>query len=201
MTVAKISEFPVATSLIGNETVPIVQDGINKKVAVSQLKGIQGDTGATGPQGIQGATGAQGIQGATGLTGLTGLTGATGPQGIQGIKGDIGLTGAQGIQGIQGETGTQGPKGDTGDSGALVIKAATIYFPVAKYAHTTVNVIEPAVTTVSRINAWLAPNSDWDADDLAGYLVTAVPKTGSIDFCISGIAPIVGNFDIYYFWS
>jgi len=174
MTVAKISEFPIATSLIGNETVPIVQDGINKKVAVSQLKGLKGDTGATGPQGIQGATG------------------------LQGPKGD---TGAQGIQGIQGETGTQGPKGDTGATGTLVIKAATIYFPVAKYAHTTVNVIEPTVTTASRINAWLAPNSDWDADDLAGYSVTAVPKTGSIDFCISGIAPIVGNFDIHYFWS
>ena len=144
MTAAKISEFPIATSLIGNETVPILQDGINKKVVISQLIGAKGDTGATG---------------------------------------------------------AQGPKGDTGDSGtSLIIKNATVYFPVAKYAHITVNVIEPTVTTVSRINAWLAPNTDWDADDLAGYSVTGVPKTGSIDFYISGIAPIVGNFDIYYFW-
>lgn len=99
-------------------------------------------------------------------------------------------------------TGTSWTAGSTGGGGTpLVIKAVIANFPVANYAHATVNVVEPAVTTVSRINAWLAPNSDWDADDLVGYSVTAVPKTGSIDFCISGIAPLVGKFDIYYFWS
>ncbi len=92
--------------------------------------------------------------------------------------------------------------GSVGGGGAtLAIQATTVNFPVANYAHATVNVAATSVTTASRINAWLAPNNDWDADDLVGYSVTAVPKTGSIDFCLSGVAPLIGNFDIYYFWS
>ena len=99
-------------------------------------------------------------------------------------------------------TGTNWTAGSSGGGGvALAILSTTVNFPVANYAHATINVAAAAVTTVSRVLAWLAPNTDWDADDLVGYSVTAVPKTGSIDFCLSGIAPLVGNFDIYYFWS
>ena len=98
--------------------------------------------------------------------------------------------------------GTSWTAGSTGGGGtALAIQATTVNFPVANYAHATVNVVAASVTTASRISAWLAPNNDWDADDLVGYSVTAVPKTGSIDFCLSGVAPLIGNFDIYYFWS
>lgn len=98
--------------------------------------------------------------------------------------------------------GAKWTAGSTGGGGtALAIQATTVNFPVANYAHATVNVVAAGVTTASRVLAWLAPNNDWDADDLVGYSVTAVPKTGSIDFCLSGIAPLIGNFDIYYFWS
>ena len=98
--------------------------------------------------------------------------------------------------------GAKWTAGSTGGGGtAMAIQATTVNFPVANYAHATVNVVAAGVTPTSRVLAWLAPNADWDADDLVGYSVTAVPKTGSIDFCISGIAPLIGNFDIYYFWS
>ena len=99
-------------------------------------------------------------------------------------------------------TGTNWTAGSSGGGGvALAILSTTVNCPVANYAHATINVAASAVTTVSRVLAWLAPNAEWDADDLVGYSVTAVPKTGSIDFCLSGNAPLVGNFDIYYFWS
>ena len=98
-------------------------------------------------------------------------------------------------------TGTKWTAGSTGGGTALAIQAITVNFPVANYAHGLKSVAAAGVTTASRVNAWLAPNAEWDADDLVGYSVTAVPKTGSIDFYLSGIAPLIGNFDIYYFWS
>ena len=99
-------------------------------------------------------------------------------------------------------TGTNWTAGSSGGGGvALAILSTTVNFPVANYAHGLKSVAAAGVTTASRVNAWLAPNAEWDADELVGYTVTAVPKTGSIDFCLSGIAPLVGNFDIYYFWS
>jgi hypothetical protein len=97
--------------------------------------------------------------------------------------------------------GAKWTAGSTGGGTALAIQATTVNFPVANYAHGLKSVAAAGVTTASRVNAWLAPNAEWDADELVGYTVTAVPKTGSIDFYLSGIAPLIGNFDIYYFWS
>jgi hypothetical protein len=82
-----------------------------------------------------------------------------------------------------------------------IIKATTVNFAVAKYSQAMANVLENHILQTSRIQAWLAPNSEWDADDLVGYTVAAIPKDNSIDFCIFGDAPIVGNLNINYFWS
>lgn len=46
--------------------------------------------------------------------------------------------------------------------------------------------------------ARLAPNADWDADDLADFEVFAQANAGSIDFCIAWPGPIVGDFKLLY---
>lgn len=97
-------------------------------------------------------------------------------------------------------TGDKWTAGSTG-GGGLTIKAAYANFPTAKYAHATYFVAEANVLPTSKVSAWLAPNSEWDADDLVGYGVTAVPDYGSINFELYGNGPIVGNYTIHYFWS
>ena len=82
-----------------------------------------------------------------------------------------------------------------------IIKAANFNFAPAKYSQTTQSIVEPGITTESLINAWITPNDEWDADDLVSYSVIAEPKLNAIDFHIFGIAPIVGKFNINYFWS
>jgi hypothetical protein len=82
-----------------------------------------------------------------------------------------------------------------------IIKTANFNFAPAKYAQTTQSIAELDITTTSLINAWITPNEEWDADDLVGYSVIAEPKENTIDFHIFGTAPIVGKFNINYFWS
>jgi hypothetical protein len=98
-------------------------------------------------------------------------------------------------------TGTNWTTGNSAPSTPLTVKSATVNFPIAKFSQATATVVEATVTIASKINAWLAPNTEWDADDLVGYSVSAKPKAGSIEFCVYSNAPIVGNFNIYYFWS
>ena len=119
---SKISQMPAVSSIAGDELVEVVQNGINKKVAVSTLnlkgpKGDQGDMGLTGPIGAIGPQGLQGLQGLTGDIGPQGPQGLQGPAGIQGPKGDVGLTGPQGPIGIQGPAGVLGPQGPQGPQG------------------------------------------------------------------------------------
>jgi len=82
-----------------------------------------------------------------------------------------------------------------------IIKTTSVNFSVAEYLQATVDVIENNILTTSNIQAWLIPNSEWDIDDLVGYSVAAIAKNGSISFYIFGTSPIVGKFDINYFWS
>ena len=95
----KISDFPtVVGQLTGNEFVPVLQGGVNKKAALSQVPFPSGPIGPTGSVGPQGSTGP------TGATGSTGSTGATGPTGSTGVTGATGSTGATGAS-ITGATG------------------------------------------------------------------------------------------------
>lgn len=108
MSSIKISQMTTAASLDPTAVVPIVQSGLNYKIAASLLTG-NGATGATGVSGTIGYTGATGLSGTAGFTGATGL-GATG---ATGVSGTIGYTGATG-SGATGATGPQGPIGATG---------------------------------------------------------------------------------------
>ena len=80
----------------------------------------------------------------------------------------------------------------------VTVHALEINVPTAQFHHATVSVNVPWTLPTDRLTAWLAPNPDWDADDLAGYSVACVPKSGVIDFYISGHGPIVGVFMIFY---
>ena len=106
-----------AASLDPTAVVPIVQSGLNYKIAASLLTG-NGATGATGPQGVSGT---QGYIGATG----TGVSGAQGYTGATGVSGQLGFTGATGVGGT-GATGPQGPIGATGASADVDTTAYTL---------------------------------------------------------------------------
>ena len=72
----------------------------------------------------------------------------------------------------------------------------------AQYFQTTpITVTVQDVTPQSKVFAWLIPNTDWDADDLVGHSVSAIAKTGEIEFCIHNNGPIVGTYSVFYFWS
>jgi hypothetical protein len=97
--------------------------------------------------------------------------------------------------------GVKWTAGNTGGGGGTTILSTFANFPTAQYAHATHLTGVTDVKPTSKVNAWLVPNFDWDADDLVGYSVTAVAGSGAITFTISGTGPIVGAFDINYFWS
>lgn len=84
--------------------------------------------------------------------------------------------------------------------GSVAIASATVNVTPARRDNHTVNVVDAAVTPTSKIMCWLAPNADFDADDLNELTITAVPQTGSIDFTLCAIdgGAIVGDFLIYY---
>jgi urease alpha subunit len=83
-----------------------------------------------------------------------------------------------------------------GGGGASVSSASVTVTP-GRY-QTDVVVTDAAATSVSAVLCQLAPNADWDADDLAEFKVFAAPLSGSIIFTISGPGPIVGTFLILY---
>lgn len=78
------------------------------------------------------------------------------------------------------------------------VTVANVSIAPAQYTQAVVNVPDAAVASTSSVLAALAPNADWDADDLADLTLTAQANTGSIDFCIARPGPIVGNFKIIY---
>jgi hypothetical protein len=101
----KISQLQnVSMPLTGNEIIPAVQNGSNKKLLLSNL--------FNSPQ-LTGPTGATGDMGPTGATGTQGSIGPQGPQGVQGDLGPVGPTGSNG------EIGNVGPTGATGATGSV----------------------------------------------------------------------------------
>ncbi len=76
--------------------------------------------------------------------------------------------------------------------------ATTLSVVPARFGQAVVNVVDANVTPTTSVMPTLAPNADWDADDLADLTVTAQASIGSIDFCIARLGPIVGDFKIIY---
>lgn len=67
-----------------------------------------------------------------------------------------------------------------------------------QYVTTAPFVAVPGVTASTRVRCYLAPNADYDADDLEGFNVIADPRAGLIAFVITGPGWFVGTFDIVY---
>lgn len=84
-----------------------------------------------------------------------------------------------------------------GGSG-LTVESASVTINTVGYDSVTTNISEAGVTEISKINAWLVPNGDFDADDLIGYSVIARPLIDSMDITICENGPIVGTFTINY---
>lgn len=84
-------------------------------------------------------------------------------------------------------------------SGAgAVVESAVITVSTAAYDSYTATVVNASVSETSMISAWLVPGDDFDADDLAGLSLYALPKNGEIDFTITENGPIVGDYIINY---
>jgi len=165
------------------------------------VTGPVGPAGATGPQGAQGNPGNQGPTGAEGPVGVTGPRGVTGPQGPTGEPGPQGATGSpglQGVQGIDGATGPVGPKGDTGAAGGVALHQVTLAVTPAVFGHAAVQVAAPGITVASKIASFLAPNDEWDADDLADLTIMGTPGDGVIEFTVSRPGPIIGPLSVFY---
>ena len=88
-----------------------------------------------------------------------------------------------------------------GAGASLNVGSAAVSVTPAAMWEATASVSDAAITPASKVWAWLAPNSDWDADELAGYAVVATPAAGSITLALSGPGPIGGTFQVHYLWS
>ena len=140
----------------------VEDDGVNRVLTATDLKG------EPGAQGVPGDAGPAGPEGPAGPKGDTGDTGATGPAGPQG---DVGPAGPQGEKG---DTGATGPKGDTGDigpQGPAGVESEIFLFPrpTSDYGNGA-NGRLPAVSfadgtttyswTVARTQPWASVNVD-----------------------------------------
>ena len=94
---------------------------------------------------------------------------------------------------------TQTTAATGGGGGGVTVKTSTITVSSATYYQYTTSIVDATVSAASHINAWLAPNTDWDGDDLIDYDVILTPQSGTIDVCISAPGPIVGTFTLKYF--
>ena len=84
-----------------------------------------------------------------------------------------------------------------GGGGGASVSSASVTVTPGRY-QTDVTVTDAAATGTSKVLCQLAPNADWDADDLADLGVFATPLEGSIVFTITRPGPIVGTFLILY---
>lgn len=102
--------------------------------------------------------------------------------------------------GKTGNVGPVGPAGPTGAAGPAIVewRAASVTITSARFAHHTVTVTDADVSPTSVLLAQLAPNADFDADDLADHSLTAEPTTGAVRFTISRYGPIVGTYRLIY---
>jgi hypothetical protein len=103
--------------------------------------------------------------------------------------------------GDDGERGPPGPAGASGAGGGFSATQVTINLPYpAKRSH-TVNVIDAAVATTSKILPALAGSDDNSTNEsnMTDVLqLAAQPKTGSIDFKFEFLTPAAGPFLVNY---
>lgn len=81
--------------------------------------------------------------------------------------------------------------------GSSVTSSASVTVTPGQY-QVDVAVSDASALATSKILCQLAPNDDWDADDLADFEVFATPLAGSVVFTIARPGPIVGTFLILY---
>lgn len=131
---SKISTMPIATNILGAELIEVVQNGINKRITVTDLIGNAGG-GSDGKSAYQIAvdTGFVGSQ-TEWISSLAGAAGATGAAGqsaydLAVLGGYVGSQAAwlASLHGTNGTNGAQGAKGDTGDVGAAGPAGSTAY--------------------------------------------------------------------------
>lgn len=118
-----------------------------------------------------------------GATGATGSTGPTGPAGATGPQGDPGPTGA---------TGATGPMASSTQA------TLTVPYTVSRVA--VVNVVDVDATPGSLVLCAFASldTDETEAEDLDGFYLRAIPRSGSIDFVITAPGPFGGDFSILY---
>lgn len=85
-----------------------------------------------------------------------------------------------------------------GGGGSITTTTVTTTISPAVYTLAEVIITEALSTSTSKINCWLSPNDDWDADDLEDFKLVATPEAGQIIFTINEDGPIVGDFTINY---
>lgn len=86
-----------------------------------------------------------------------------------------------------------------GGGGASVLSASFTVTPGRFHVDTTFgDETTSGVTTDTKVMCQLAPNADWDADDLADFKIFATPINGFIIFTIARPGPIVGTFLVNY---
>lgn len=94
------------------------------------------------------------------------------------------------------------PGGDTlagaGGGGGATILQTSLVVGVAQYGSAVVSVAVVGTSATSNVLAQLAPNDEWDADDLAEFDVVATPTTDAIAFTILRNGPIGGTFAVNY---
>lgn len=172
MATKKITQLPLDTAVTGPDVVPIVSDGLTKRVTLTTLSTFFGSiVGATGPTGLAGSAGA------AGATGPTGSAGATGPTGASGQSGSTGPTGSEGQSGA---AGSQGPTGPTGVAAATVVTTPAVLeasATVTGYSPGAGDIYRLAVTGSTGVSIW----------DLA---ITGVDGTAKLLINVGATAPI-----------
>lgn len=86
----------------------------------------------------------------------------------------------------------------SGGGGGVSFSSATLNVVPALRFQAEGFITDPAATVTSRVLCQLAPNEDWDADDLAEFGVIGSAFDGQILFTITRPGPIVGAFSILY---
>lgn len=87
-------------------------------------------------------------------------------------------------------------EGEGGGSSSVTVAQGTV--SPATYGEASFTVSDASATGSKRVLCSLAPNPDWDVDDLSDLRVLAVASTGAVTFYLYRDGPIVGTFDVTY---
>jgi hypothetical protein len=145
---------------------------------------VLGTVGPSGPPGLDGLDGADGAPGDTGPAGAAGVAGAAGAPGAMGPPGLDGIDGADGAPGPAGAAGPAGP------GGSATITQVELDLGTTPVAEATVNTVDAAVTTATKIIfalSGIAPTGkDEDELEMDDLMIVPHPRAGSIDWFVRG---------------